>query len=240
MPTGFTYTSYQSAVVTQIPTLTTDPNFTTILPDAIDYAELSIYRDMDFLAMHGLLSLGNTTAHTNLQAVPSGVVVLEALYYGSSNVPVTPASQDYIRAVYAGATEGPPVCFAAIGAGSGTKWAGGVQILLGPAPDTTYALTGYVTEREPPLSGSNTTTFISLNLPDLFWAASMIFFAGYNRNFGAQADDPRQAISWEHEYQRILKGSSQEEIRKKFLSQEATAKLPQARLGAQPAPPQGG
>ena len=219
MPTGFTYASFQAAIVTQIPTLVNDPNFTTILPAAIDYAELSISRDVDFLATHGNIALGNATIGTATLAIPAGVVVLESLFYGANNAPVTPASQDFIRTVYAGSANGPPEVFAPVGAASGINWTPAMQVLLAPAPDSAYAITGYGTQREAPLSAAHTSTFISANLPDLFWAASMIFLAGYNRNFGAQSDDPRQALSWEAEYQRLLKGAEIEEARKKFQSQ---------------------
>lgn len=234
MPTGFTYSSYQAAVVTQIPSLPNDPNFQTMLPEAIDYAELTICRDLDLVAAHGLLSLGNASIGTATLAVPSTVVVLESLTYGTNSTAITPASQDYIRSVYAGAANGPPERFALIGSASGTPWALGMQVLLGPAPDAAYPMTAYVTQRPDPLSATNTTTFISLNLPDLFWAASMIFWSGYNRNFGMMSDDPRQATSWSAEYQRLRDGAAKEEVRKKFLSHEATALLPQARLGAAP------
>lgn len=223
---GFTYASYQAAVVTQIPSLVADINFQTILPDAIDYAETSINRDLDFLAMHGLLSLGTMTIGIATLAIPSAVVVLETLFYGANKTPVTPASLEYIQAVYAGATNGPPVNFMTIGAASGAGWVPASQIIVGPAPDQAYPMTGYVTQRQAPLSATNTTTFISLNLSDLFWAASMIFLAGYNRNFGAQSDDPRQALSWSAEYQRLLKSASVEEARKRFESQGWTSQAP--------------
>lgn len=226
MPTGFTYANYQAAVVTQIPSFTSDPNFQQILPVGISYAELSICRDLDFLAMHGLLSLGTTTIGTQTQSIPTDVVVLESLYYGPNSIPVVPASQDYIRTVFAGAASGPPQNFMTIGAATGIGWTPGMQVLLGPAPDQTYMLTGYVTKRQETLSADNPTTFISTQLPDLFWSASMIFFAGYNRNFGAQSDDPRQAVSWSAEYARQLKSVNTEEMRKKFMNHMGDAKMP--------------
>jgi hypothetical protein len=226
MPTGFTYDSYQSAVVTQIPSLPSDPNFQTMLPAAIDYAELSICRDLDFLAMHGQMALGNTTIGTAAVALPTSLVVLESLFYGPTTIPVPPASQDYILLAYAGAANGPPERFAVAGAASGAGWTPGTQIVLGPAPDAVYALTGYGTQRQATLSASTPATFISQNLPDLFWAASMIFWAGYNRNFGAQSDDPRQAVSWSAEYQRLLHGADVEEARKKFRYQGWQSQFP--------------
>lgn len=226
MPTGYTWTTYRAAVITQIPTIDSDPNFTTMLPSAIDYAELSIYRDLDLLPAHGTISLGNTTASVATVAVPTGTVVLEALFYGASSFPVIPASQDFIRGVYAGATAGPPETFAVIGAAAGGDWTPSMQVLLGPVPDAVYALNGYGTKRETTLSAAYPSTFISANLPDLFWAASMIFWAGYNRNFGAMADDPRQATSWAAEYQRLLSGAGVEEARRKFQSQGWQAQAP--------------
>lgn len=226
MPTGFTYASYQAAVIIQIPTTATDANFLTLLPSAIDYAELSICRDLDFLAMHGDIDLGSATTGIATQALPSDVIVLEALFYGTNTIPVTPASQDYIRAVYAGATRGPPLYFAVVGAASGAAWTPATQVLLGPSPDQAYALSGYGTQRQATLSSTTTETFISTQLPDLFWAAGMVFWSGYMKNFGAMADDPKMAISWEAEYQRLLKGAGTEEARKKFQSQGWQAQAP--------------
>ena len=153
-------------------------------------------------------------------------MVLESLFYGPNSISVAPASQDFIRTVYAGAPNGAPQNFAVVGAAAGADWTPAVQVLLGPAPDATYTLTGYGTQRETTLSATYPTTFISQNLPDLFWAASMIFWSGYTKNFGAMADNPQQSVSWEAEYQRLLKGGAVEEARKKFQAQGWQAQAP--------------
>lgn len=217
MPTGYTYASYQAAVVTQIPSLVSDTNFTTMLPNSIDYAELCCYRDLDFLPLKGPVSFGSATIGTPELTWPSGLTVLEMLYQGANKIEITPASLSFIRSCYGlGATRGVPQYFAVQGnIGSGTA----LQVVLGPPPDATYAISGYGTVRPAPLSGTNTTTWLSQNVPDLFWAAAMIYWAGYNRNYGAMSDDPRQAISWESEYQRLLKSAGLEEARRKFESQ---------------------
>jgi hypothetical protein len=217
LPTGFTYATYEAAVVTQIPTIVTDPNFVTMLPNAIDYAELSIMRDLDFLAMKGAVALGNLTVGNNTLPLATTIVVAETVYY--SGGVVTPASQDYILTVYAGAANGPPLYWAPIGNAAGSPWTPALEVLFGPAADITYAMTAYCSQRAAPLSSTNTTTFISLNLPDLFWAAGMIFWAGYLKSFGSQSDDPRMAVSWTAEYQRLLKGAQVEQARLKFMSQ---------------------
>lgn len=226
MSAGYTYASYQAAVVTQIPSFTNDANFATMLPNSIDYAELSIYRDLDFLATHGNISLTATIGNPVI-ALPAAVIVAEELYYGPNNTPLCPLSQAAIRAIYAGYGNGPPEHFAVIGAASGAGWAPGMQVLLGPSPDQAYALSAYVTEREATLSNAHTTTFISTQLPDLFWAAAMTFWSGYTKNFGAAGvDDAGMGITWSREYQRILKGSQVEEARKKFAGPGGQAKFP--------------
>jgi len=88
--------------------------------------------------------------------------------------------------------------------------------LLGPIPDQayTYSITG--TSRFTPLSSTNPTTFISQYLPDVFIMASMIYISAYQRNFGKAVDDPAMAVTYESQYQGLLKGAITEEFRKKF------------------------
>jgi hypothetical protein len=63
---------------------------------------------------------------------------------------------------------------------------------------------------------ANLTTFISLYLPDLFIMASMIYISAYQRNFGRANDDPQMAVTYESQYQALLKTADLEENRKKF------------------------
>jgi hypothetical protein len=65
-------------------------------------------------------------------------------------------------------------------------------------------------------ASTNSTTFISLNLPDIMIMASMIYISAYQRNFGRANDDPQMAITYESQYQALLKGAMVEEARKKF------------------------
>jgi hypothetical protein len=76
------------------------------------------------------------------------------------------------------------------------------------------------------LSATNTTTFISLYLPDVFIMASMIYISAYQRNFGRMSDDPQMAQSYEAQYQTLLKGAVVEEARKKFESSGWTSQSP--------------
>ena len=53
---------------------------------------------------------------------------------------------------------------------------------------------------------------------DLLIAASMVWVTGYQRNFGAQGNDPQYASSWEGQYQIAFKSANVEELRKKWTS----------------------
>lgn len=121
------------------------------------------------------------------------------------------------------------------GAGVPTQWCyysqaneGGFtgipNILLGPWPDRAYVVEVIGKIIPTPLSASNPTTFLTLYLPDLFVAASMIFLSGYLKNFGAQGDDPRQAVSWDTQYKELLVSAKDWEARKRFAGASWTSK----------------
>ena len=44
----------------------------------------------------------------------------------------------------------------------------------------------------------------------------MIYISGFQRNFGKIADDPQMAVTYESQYQTLLKGAVVEEARKKY------------------------
>jgi hypothetical protein len=98
--------------------------------------------------------------------------------------------------------------------------------LFGPVPDQSYGVEIVGTYRPDSLSATNQTTFISLYLPDLFIMASMIYISAYQRNFGRQNDDPQMAVSYESQYQALLKGAAVEEARKKFEASGWTSQSP--------------
>jgi len=50
----------------------------------------------------------------------------------------------------------------------------------------------------------------------VFIMASMIYISAYQRNFGRANDDPQMAITYESQYQALLKSAMMEENRKKF------------------------
>lgn len=127
-----------------------------------------------------------------------------------------PVSRDYLDAVWGSATSaGLPTLYAPIT---------DQQFIIGPWPDQTYTIECIGTIQPAPLSATNTTTFLSLYLPDLLTAAMMIFMSGYQRDFGAQSDDPAQAQSWSGQYDKLFASANVVEMRKKY-SAEAWSSL---------------
>ena len=230
MTTGLSYNGSvdgTSSYVAQIATLAvvspTDSNYLTILPQMITYAENRIYRDLDFL----FTSISNTsyslTTGSRTITVPTSVfVVPEQINLitpaGTSNpnsgvrVPLVATTREYLDAVWGDATSpGQPQYFAPF-MGSATSW----NFLVGPYPDASYTVEIVGTYRPDSLSASNLTTFVSLYLPDIMIMASMIYISGYQRNFGRANDDPQMAVTYESQYQALLKSAMGEEYRKKM------------------------
>jgi hypothetical protein len=226
---GLTYATYKTALATLSVVPETDPNWLAVLPDAIDYAELRIYRDLDLLSTVQTLTSYATTANVSRVQLPSGTFVtlqnVNVISPAGTTVPdngtrnpVLPVSKEYIQYSWPSSTNaGIPQYFAMIDERT---------FSLGPWPNAAYTLEIVGTYRPDALSSSNTTTFISQYLPDLFLMASMIFVSGYQRNFGRQSDDPAMSQSYESQYQALLRGATVEEYRKKFAASGWTSISP--------------
>jgi len=226
---GLTYATYKTALATLSVVPETDPNWLAVLPDAIDYAELRIYRDLDLLSTVQTLTSFATTANVSRVQLPSGTFVtlqnVNVISPAGTTVPdngtrnpVLPVSKEYIQYSWPSSTNaGIPQYFAMIDERT---------FSLGPWPNAAYTLEIVGTYRPDALSSSNTTTFISQYLPDLFLMASMIFVSGYQRNFGRQSDDPAMSQSYESQYQALLRGATVEEYRKKFAASGWTSISP--------------
>jgi len=238
MTTGLTYSQYVTQIATMAVVAETDPAFVTILPQMITYAENRMYRDIDFMftstSLHGasfVLTAGsrnlsfNINLASNSDAQAGTFVVSEQINLltdASGNaatttnpdacvrVPLLPTSKEFLDAVYGSsltANRGQPQYFVPFNE---------TLFFVGPVPDQAYPVEVVGTYRPNSLSATNTSTFISLYLPDVFIMASMIYISAYQRNFGRLNDDPQMAITYESQYQALLKSAIVEEARKKF------------------------
>jgi hypothetical protein len=99
-------------------------------------------------------------------------------------------------------------------------------IIVGPSPDLAYGMEVIGWGRPKPLSATNPTTYLTLELPDLFLAESLIFGYGYLKDFGAAADDPQGSVSWSSHYDKLWQSANAEEQRKRYSAQGWTSKQP--------------
>jgi hypothetical protein len=248
MTTGLTYSTYVTQIATMAVVDQNDAAFQTILPQMITYAENRIYRDVDFLftstSLHGVtfvLTPGNRNLSFNINlssnsdAATGTFVVSEQINLltdASGNaasttnpdacvrVPLLPTTKEFLDAVYGSslaANLAQPKYFVPFN---------DTLFYVGPVPDQAYPVEVVGTYRPNSLSATNTTTFISNYLPDVFIMASMIYISAYQRNFGRMNDDPQMAISYESQYQALLKGATVEEARKKFSSSGWSSQSP--------------
>lgn len=219
MTTGLNYTQYVNQIATLAVVDPADVNYQAILPQMITYAENRIYRDVDFLFTSVATTAYGLTVGSRQIAVPSGtfvvpeqINVITPMGTASPDTgvrnPLLPCTKEFLDQVYNNSQQrGLPKYFCPFD---------DYTFLVGPYPDQNYMCEIIGTYRPDSLSASNPTTFISLYLPDVMIMASMIYISGYQRNFGRANDDPQMAITYESQYQALLKGALTEENRKKF------------------------
>lgn len=222
MTTGLTYSQYVDQIANLAIVPTTDPNFQILTPQMITYAENRIYRDLDLLSTVTTYTQAATASGVRNVTIPQGTFVtiqnVNALTNTTTRNPLLPVTKEFLDNVWGASTNSAlPKYFALLN---------DTTLIFGPWPNAIYPLEIIGTIRPDSLSATNTTTFISLYLPDLFIMASMVFISAYQRNFGRQSDDPQMAMSYEAQYQTLLKGAMVEEYRKKFESVGWTSMSP--------------
>ena len=235
---GLTYDTYKKQIADMAVVAEDDVNFLSILPMMIDYASLRILRDLDLMETSvSLYGAGYklTAGSRNLsfsKSLPDGsyFVVSEQINLispsGSTNpntserIPLMPVTKEFLDAVCGSSTtsnRGQPKYFAPFN---------DTLFLVGPVPSVDYFVEMVGTVRPAPLSATVPQTFVSQYMPDLLIMASMIYISAYQRNFGKESDDPQMAMSYETQYQTLLKGAVVEEARKKFESAAWSSQSP--------------
>ena len=222
MTTGLTYSQYVDQIANLAIVPVSDPNYQILLPQCITYAENRIYRDLDLLSTVTTYTQAATASGVRNVTIPQGTFVtiqnVNALTNTTTRNPLLPVTKEFLDNVWGASTNSAlPKYFALLN---------DTTLIFGPWPNAIYPLEIIGTIRPDSLSSTNTTTFISLYLPDLFIMASMIFVSGYQRNFSRASDDPQMAMSYEAQYQLLLKSATVEEYRKKFESVGWTSMSP--------------
>lgn len=214
---SYNYATYEAAMANLlvVKDYATNADWIVILPRMIEYAEQRCYRDLDILDA-STTGVVPCVAGTRTVTVPSSILIVEsanvitpaatAANSGTRN-PLRRMSIEMISYVWPTAgTQGVPQWFTMDDA---------TTMILAPTPDAAYnvEVTGPIIPA--PLTSVNTTTYLTTNYPELFIAASMVFGTGWQRDFGAQSEDPQASNSWEQQYQVLIASAREYEDRKK-------------------------
>lgn len=210
-----------------------DMAFIDFIPQIIDQAEQRCYRDLDLLNTVVRDSSTNVTANNRDFTLPQSigrfvivnginiVTPVGATVSNGTRNRLTQLSLDALDALWpsnaAPSATTVPASFAMVT---------DQTIAFGPAPGSAFQAEIIGPVRPTPLSPTNATTFLTLYLPDLFFAASMVASAGYQRDYGSQSDDPKLAVSWEDTYKTAFQSAQLEEMRRKFASAGWTSASP--------------
>lgn len=223
---GYNYTQYVNTIANLMPKSSGDPDFIVMLPNAIDYAEQRIYREIDLINTVTRDASNALTANNRNLTLPvpgastTGIFITTLGFNvitpaatapdsGTRN-PLVPVTRDFLDLAWPSSTGSTlPQYYAPI-----TQ----TGFIVGPWPDAAYTVEVIGTVRPAALSATNATTFLTQYLPDLFIAASMVFVSGWMRDFSSQSDDPQSAQSWENQYKTLFASANGEEVRKKYAS----------------------
>ena len=222
MTTGLTYNQYVTELANLAVVDSTDANFVANLPQCITYAENRIYRDLDLLSTVTPVSgFSCATGSRQISWPMAQFVTVQEINVitpvgvsdpnAGTRINLLPTTKVWMDTVYASPS--------AIGVPRWMAMLNQNTALIAPWPDANYSVEIVGTVRPDSLSSSNSTTFISLYLPDLFLMASMVFISGYQRDFAlgaSQPNDPSMPINYETQYQTLLKSAMVEEARKRF------------------------
>ncbi len=197
-----------------------DTDLNNYLPRIIEGAEQRIYRELDFLNTRETTSSTTLSTSTRQFTMPTGVIILQSANVvtpsstaptAGTRVPLEITSVDFINSVWPQESffKNVPEYVAMLSDTVG---------IVAPTADNAYTLEITGIFRPAPLSFSNTSTYITLNYPDLMSYAAMVLAAAYQRDYGASSDDPQKAVSWESMYQTAKQSALDEEQRRKSQS----------------------
>lgn len=191
--------------------------FNNFLTTLTAMAERRIFSECDFLETRTYSSTVVLSTATRLNTFPVGTIVAQScnvitpagdtVSAGTRN-PLTITSKEFIDQAWPAELSGQtvPEYIAIIN---------DTQFIVAPTPDQAYTAEFTGIFRPAAISASNPTTYVSLNYPDLLLAACMVVGCAYQKDWGAQSDDPKMAQSWENFYQLSKTSAIDEDQRRK-------------------------
>lgn len=229
---NYTDITTEWSVLTNIPL--TDADFLSNLPTVIAYAEGRITRELDLMAANitdtGTLTSGSrrftlpTTYGTFLIISDMSVITPASTAPESgTRTPLIPVSQAFLDLAWGSSTgSGVPTYYSWVTADTTT--ANQPKVILGPWPDATYQIEVVGKIQPAALSAANPTTWLSINLPEVYITCGMIWLSNYMRDFGASSDDPQMPGSWEARYKELMASAGVYQARARFGGASWTSK----------------
>lgn len=190
--------------------------FDSVYPSAIEYTENRIQRDLDLLSSQSTATgtLQPNTRIANLPVTNRGeyIVVQQVrlVIDDDGQAPLENVSRETLDFIWPSDNS---IALSVLPQQWTTRNQNSIMVGPAPASATTFEVVG--TTRVIELASDNTSNNLTDLFPDLYVAASMVWFSGYQRDFGSQSDDPKVAQSWESQYQTLLSTAMSEEKRKK-------------------------
>ena len=220
---SYDYTTFTAALAVALAVDPAESRYLDLLPTIIDDAEQRCYRELDLVSASVAVN-GTMTANNRYFTLPSSqghIIVVDAInVFDDDNKrwPLKPATRDVIDFCWPSDTAPSAVSIPSLFARVDDT-----RVLVGCAPGSPWNAEVVGTIRPFALSSTNTSTFLTLYLSDLFFAAAMVSATGsLLKNFSAQADDPKMAVSWEGQFQARLASAKTEELRKQYISANST------------------
>jgi hypothetical protein len=212
---AYDYSTWLEALRLVMETPSPSTDFDAYIPTIINQAEQTIYRELNLLATIIKDSSASTTVNQREFTLPTAsgtFVVLESMNVlnGSERAPLTKYSREAMDMLFPSS--------ASTGGQAPTAYAPFTDqvYLLGPVPGAVFSIECIGTVRPNPLSPTNTTTFLSSQLPDLFFAGTVQAACAYKQNWSAEGDDPKMAVSWRESFGPRLASATGEETRRKY------------------------
>lgn len=232
----------QSAAValtqqTNLDATTFSATFEIQFPQATSYAENRIYREIPMMGQEQTQTFNSATSSGNrtvdFSSVIPNLLVVDQFFLQASgvNVPYDRVSYDFLMRIW-------PVQEMTVT--PSLTWQGGryfapvteTSLAIAPTPDAVYTALMIGPVQPTPISNSNQSTYLSTVYPELLEAGCMVFLTGaLTRNFGAQADETGQAMSWEAQFLKLLDAARLQELRRRGLAPD----YPMMRAPAAPA-----
>jgi hypothetical protein len=217
------YLEYALVIANQIPVDKSSTAFQAFLPSTIDYAEQRIYRELNLLSTRIRNSSSNCTANNRSFTLPTNLGTFITVTEISIITPVGSTAANGTRNVLMSAAKKLVDVVAPTNTAVSASQVPSMYYMLdqqtaifGPSPGAAFNVEVTGTIRPAPLSATNTTTFLTTNLPDLFVAASMVYAGNNMRDFGIEAGNASIAQSWEQQYQALFASANAEETRKRY------------------------